>query len=310
MTRLPIRTALAAIAAVGWTIALQAGAGVATTPGLPDASASPPGANNWMCRPTHAHPHPVVLVHGLFSTAGGAWQSLSPALVARGYCVFALTYGVAPGDPYAGGVTRMEDSSAELAAFVTHVLEATGARTVDVVGHSEGTLLTEYYLKFRGGAGQVGRVVGLAPIYHGSTTWGINPVLDELESAAPPVGSALGQFDEATCAACAEFAAGSPFLKHLYADGVYAVPGVTYTSVMTRYDELVTPYTSGRIESPHATNIVLQEQCPADLSEHIGIVADPVAISDVLNALDPAHARGPACQVSVPVLTVLTGGSA
>ena len=57
--------------------------------------ANPPaGANNFRCKPPRAHPDPVVLVHGLGATMSENWRYLSPLLAARGYCVFALTYGI------------------------------------------------------------------------------------------------------------------------------------------------------------------------------------------------------------------------
>lgn len=273
---------------------------------LPDASASPPGANNWKCRPTRSHPRPVVLVHGLFSTGEGAWRTLSPLLTARGYCVYSLTYGLVPGDSYAGGLAPMEQSSAELGRFVDRVLAATGACQVDMVGHSEGTLMPQYYLKFGHGAGKVVRFVALAPLYHGTTTWGVDPLIADAR-VVPQVAAALDGINEKTCAACAEFAQGSPFLQHLYADGVYAIPGVRYTSIMTRYDELVTPYTSGVIDAPGAVNITLQDQCPLDLTDHVGMIADPIALQDVLNALDPAHAVPPPCKPVLPAIGVITG---
>ncbi len=64
---------------------------------------------------------------------------------------------------------------------------------------------------------------------------------------------------------------------------------------MTRYDEAVVPYTSGDLAAPGVTNIVVQDQCPNDTSEHGAMAYDPVVAQDVLNALDPANARPVSC---------------
>ena len=49
------------------TLALPAGAGATTRAGLaPAPGISPPGANDWSCRPTARRPVPVILVHGTF----------------------------------------------------------------------------------------------------------------------------------------------------------------------------------------------------------------------------------------------------
>jgi len=53
----------------------------------------PPGANNWSCQPSAAHPYPVILVHGLFANETDNWQTYGPLLADNGYCVFTFTYG-------------------------------------------------------------------------------------------------------------------------------------------------------------------------------------------------------------------------
>jgi len=86
----------------------------------------PPGANDWSCKPSAAHPRAVVLVHGLFANMTDNWQTMSPLLANNGYCVFALTYGNdtsagSPRDQF-GGLAPMEQSAQQLSAFVDKVL--------------------------------------------------------------------------------------------------------------------------------------------------------------------------------------------
>src|SRR3954451_1992947 len=102
-------------------------------------TASPPGANDFSCKPSAAHPRPVVLVHGTFADMSDSWQALSPLLANNGYCVFALNYGSANGSGAVGiyGIGDIRQSAAELSAFVDEVLAATGAAKVDLVGHSQ-----------------------------------------------------------------------------------------------------------------------------------------------------------------------------
>jgi triacylglycerol esterase/lipase EstA (alpha/beta hydrolase family) len=94
---------------------------------------SPPGSNDWSCRPSAAHPYPVVLAHGTFGNMTDSWQALSPLLANDGYCVFALDYGGPPGEQIQA-TGDIPTSAAQLGAFVDRVLDATGAAQVDVVG--------------------------------------------------------------------------------------------------------------------------------------------------------------------------------
>jgi hypothetical protein len=85
--------------------------------------------------------------------------------------------------------------------------------------------------------------------------------------------------------------AGSAFMQKLNA-GVEAPPPPSYTVVSTRNDEVVTPYTSQALAG--ATNVVLQDRCPEDVVDHVGIIYDPIALEWVLNALGRAGPADPA----------------
>jgi pimeloyl-ACP methyl ester carboxylesterase len=255
----------------------------------------PPGANDFTCRPTEAHPRPVILVHGFGATMQGNWWYQSPRIKRAGYCVFALTYGRDPRMRFwpsrPGGTISMKKSAPELGAFVDRVLDATGARKVDLVGHSEGTIMPRYYLERLGGARKVKKFVSLAPSWRGTAAFGLASVRDILEPYG--LSGAFVSLYAAMCGACPESLRGSDFLNDLNADGE-AIPGITHTNVVTRTDVLVQPYTSG-IMRDGGTNIILQQVCPLDLSDHSALVFDPVVTQLILNALDPGDAAPVSC---------------
>lgn len=258
-------------------------------------TASPPGANNWSCKPSAAHPRPVVLVHGTFADMSDSWQALSPLLYDNGYCVFALNYGAYAGSNLIGvdAIGEIEKSAEELSSFVNRVLTATGASQVDLVGHSQGGMMPRYYLKYLGGASKVHTLVGLAPSNHGTTLDG----LATLAGYFPGADAFLGIL----CPACTQQLSGSTFIEKLNAGGE-TVPGVDYTVIESKYDEVVTPYTSAFLSGSNVTNILLQEQCSLDYGEHLSMPYDHIADADVLTALDPEHPQHPACTYVAPVV--------
>jgi triacylglycerol lipase len=254
-----MRALVAVLAAAGLLMAATPAA--AQSPGVP-----PPGANDFDCR--SAAP-PVILVHGTFGDMTVSWNLVSPALKTAGYCVFAL-------DLVRRAMAPIDRSADKLAAFIDQVRTRTGAGTVSIVGHSQGGMLGRYVAKFRDKAAVIDDIVGLAPSSHGTTN---------------PLAPGAGLF----CPACAEQAAGSTFMKKLNA-APEAPPPPSYTVISTRYDRVVTPYRSQALEG--ATNVVLQDRCPEDVTDHVGIVYDPIALQWTLNALGRP---GPADPAFVPL---------
>jgi hypothetical protein len=79
---------------------------------------------------------------------------------------------------------------------------------------------------------------------------------------------------------------------------------LAYTVIETRYDEVVTPYTSAFLSGSNVGNVTLQDSCILDASDHISIAYDRVALRFVENALDPQHPKPLIC---VPVLPAVGG---
>jgi triacylglycerol esterase/lipase EstA (alpha/beta hydrolase family) len=255
---------------------------------------SPLGANDPTCRPSAAHPRPVVLVNGTFANQIDSWNAISPLLKNNGYCVYTFNYGgLFLGQ--IGATGSIAASAGELRSEVDAVLAQTGAAKVDIVGWSQGGMMPRYYLKNLGGASRVNALVGLAPSNHGTTLDGIGTLAGYFPGALDLLG--------AGCPACRDQIKGSAFLTALNAGGD-TVPGVKYTVIQSRYDEVVTPYTSAFLSGPNVTNITLQSQCILDLGDHLSMTSDHIAARDVLNALDPANARAPLC---TPIIAAVGG---
>ncbi|MFR9792007.1 esterase/lipase family protein [Streptomyces sp. MB22_4] len=245
------------------------------------------GWNDYSCKPSTAHPRPVVLVHGTLGNSVDNWLGLAPYLEARGYCVFSLDYGQLPGVPVFFGLGPIDQSAAQLATFVDQVRSATGAAKVDLVGHSQGGMMPRYYLKFLGGADKVNALVGIAPDNHGATLSGLTNLLPYFPGAADLI--------KATTPGLADQIPDSAFLTQLNAGGD-TVPGVHYTVIATKYDEVATPWRSQYLSGSDVHNVLLQDLCPLDLSEHVVIaLTDRIAFHEVANALDPAHASATTC---------------
>ncbi len=248
------------------------------------------GANN-NCKPSSAHPYPVVLVHATLADEGSNWVTLAPLLANEGYCVYAFNYGetlaslpiiplITPGR--IDGLGHIERSAEELASFVARVLSKTKASKVDLVGHSQGGMMPNYYIKFLGGASKVNELIGLAPSNHGTTLSGLTTLLEEFPFAGEIVG---GLLEFLGAPALPEQEENSAFIKKLFGSGEPVAAGVRYVVIETEHDEVVTPYAHAFLSGSNVTDITIQSQCPNDPVAHIGMFDDSPALQNVLNQL-------------------------
>ncbi|MBB5915172.1 triacylglycerol esterase/lipase EstA (alpha/beta hydrolase family) [Nocardia transvalensis] len=252
----------------------------------------PPGTNDWNCKSDRP---PVVLVHGTWVNAYNSFAYMSQPLKDAGFCLFTFNYGrsnlleggglgsVLPGVSATGYV---QESAKQLSTFVDRVLTSTGAPKVDLIGYSLGGAMSNWYLKKEGGAAKVGKLVTYGATHHGTSLDGIGALGRAINNFGIDV---LGLIEIFVGHAGIQQTIGSDFINELNAGGDTA-PGVDYTVVGSRYDEVTNPYDLTFLKAgPGATvhNITLQDGCEQDLSDHLTMMYSPRALSIALNALDP-----------------------
>ena len=263
----------------------------------PDAQAT--GSNDWDCVPEEGT-QPVVLVHGTYANQYNSFARMAPELTWAGHCVYSFNYGtdgtdVAAQLPVVYGTTGLSDNGDELAAFAATVRQRTGFAEVDMVGWSQGGTIITDVLKKHGGDG-VDDVVTYGGSHHGTTLSGLATLAGAI-GATDLTREGLGQ-------AAVDQMQGSDYITDLMADGD-TVPGVDYTIIGTKYDEVVTPYESTFLEAgPGATvnNVTLQDGCSIDLSDHLSMTASPRLIDITKKALDPDGRGWVRCLPNAPVL--------
>lgn len=257
--------------------------------------APPPGANV-PCTPSAAHPYPVVLVEGTFSSMYNNFGAISPDLVNNGYCVYAFNYGQTIPFTEFHAMGDIRTSAAELSTEVNNVLAKTGASKVDLVGWSQGGMMPRYYINDLGGAAKVNMLVALAPSNYGTTVDGLTTLIADLGL----LGLATGLLS-VTCEACGQQLQGSSFLTSL--NQAPTLPGVKYVVIETADEDVVTPYINAFLPTaPNVQNITLQNQCPQDASDHLSIGYDSNALQYMINALGPDNPSfQPACAAVGPI---------
>ncbi|KFH67896.1 hypothetical protein MVEG_06627 [Podila verticillata NRRL 6337] len=217
------------------------------------------GLNNYACKLTKAHLHPVILVHATLLTLD-SWKDFLRQ-VRRIQAVWRL----AP----------IENSAQELATFAEDIMARMKVSQVDLVGkfvleyngHSQGGILGRYWVKYLGGKGKVNKMIGVSPINHGTTL-----------SNIVTVAKAFGVFN-------------SGQLNR----GSDVAPGVITSNIATKFDEVVTPFESCCQKKAGVTSQLLQDLCMVSLNEHLTMVNSKVVLRWVMNQLDPSTAETASC---------------
>ncbi|MFE3192009.1 esterase/lipase family protein [Nocardia sp. NPDC059240] len=226
------------------------------------------------CAPTAAHPYPVVVLPGADGSPEQTetqWATMAAALREAGYCTLVFQGGIANDKRWNGD---MPGEAKQVGDFVAKVRQTTGADRVEIVAHSAGTIVSNYYLKVLAGAPTVSHAVFITPEIRGCDGAGIlgvkNPPVTPVQlltgmpflepvlaAASPDLAVAMQMMPDA------------PTYKAIF-DTPVAQPGVTYSVIATRNDQLATPAPAcSTLDEPGVVNAVYEDLFPgADPVDH------------------------------------------
>ncbi len=107
--------------------------------------------------------NPILFVHGWMSTSA-TWNTMVSRFKTDGWTdaeLSTFTYNTSQSNATTAGIIKTK---------VDSIIAATGARRVDIVTHSMGTLSAHYYIKYLGGDRRVAALVSLGGTNHGTAT--------------------------------------------------------------------------------------------------------------------------------------------
>ena len=177
-------------------------------------------------------------------------------------------------------------TAGEYIVAATRVMAKASRSKIDIVGWSQGGMVPRWALRFWPDTRTlVANVVGLAPSNHGTTA-----VAGVCRSSCLP---ALRQQGRAS--------------RFIFALNSYAetFPGIAYTNIYTRHDDIVIPNLDATGSSALHTgagvisNVALQDVCPQNKARHFAIgTYDPVAYALVTDALSHSGQGASAARLS------------
>lgn len=268
-----VATALLAVAAVVWGSAPAQAASSQVPLPLFDGHAGaiqrqgsstmvPEGTNNPQCTADEI----VVMVHGTDATFYADYALIGETLARAGWCVYGIDYGYGESASGEGsyGWAPLTSSAAQIDQLVDNAMATSGASRVHMVGYSQGATVSRYWVNEMS-HGRAASWFGL-----GSPTSGVDiPAVDQRFHASSAQQSIIAP-------ALLDHVRGSEVMRSL--TNTPTVPGVRYATFGSRFDGVLSVVDQ---RLPGATNIVLQDVCPSDLSGHFFLPYNPTAVEAI-----------------------------